>query len=365
MNKKIFISAALLFCLSLTACSEQSLTQIDTGSPSDSEIISDTAYKSEYITEGEGNWAASSEENAKTEITGLNTETEATAPTAGTTEAPPDEWTETGANTLLYINTDGAYSTEKPLSGSSKTQSYKLNQAVTVIAYTDTGYCKTADGRYIHNSFLSAEKTSVSTTAVTTAAPKTAAETAAPVTAAATTAAPVTTVTTAPPPVTTTTTTTTAAPPVTDKGTEEFIGRYNQRLQEQWEIDFSNRVFELTNEYRVKNGKSKFKKLDDLDKVAAIRAWEILYDYRSDHTRPDGEKFSTAYTENGIQYHFCGENIAAGQSTPEEVMDAWINSSAHRSNILSDKFTYLSVGMYYKDDEYRYYWAQEFCSLFE
>lgn len=355
MNKKLFIStAAMLLCLSLTACSEQNLTQIGNNTASDSEIISDKENESAGVSKVESDRFTSSGETPKTEINAPNTETEATAPTASATEAPPAEWNETGTSIVLYINTDGAYSTEKPLSGSPKVKSYKLNQAVKLIAYTDTNYYKTADGGYIHKSFLSGDKTVTSTSsaaAVTSTAPKTAAETAAPVTAAATTAPPVTT--------------TTTAPPVTDKEVEEFIGRYNQRLQEQWEIDFSNRVFELTNEYRVKNGKPKFQKLENLDKVAVIRAWEILYDYRSDHTRPDGEKFSTAYTENGIQFHFCGENIAAGQSTPEEVMDAWINSSAHRSNILSDKFTYLGVGMYYKNDEYKYYWTQEFCSLFE
>lgn len=357
MNKKLFISsAAMLLCLSLTACSEQSLTQIGGDSAYDSGMISDTANESADAGKEESDRFTFSGEAPKTEITASDTETETTAPTASVTETPPAEWNENSANTVLYINTDGAYSTENPLPGSPKVKSYKLNQAVKIIAYTDTDYYKTADGAYIHKSFLSADKsaTSASASAVTTAAPKTDA----PVT----TAPPVTAAVTTPAPVITTTTT---AAPVTDTGVEEFIGRYNQRLQEQWEKDFADKVFELTNEYRVKNGKPKFKKLESLNKVAVIRAWEILYDYRSDHTRPDGQKFSTAYKENGIQYHFCGENIAAGQSTPEEVMDAWINSPNHKSNILSDKFTYLGVGMYYKKEGYRYYWAQEFCSLFE
>ena len=93
---------------------------------------------------------------------------------------------------------------------------------------------------------------------------------------------------------------------------------------------------------------------------------EILTDYRSDHTRPDGEFFSSVYKEQGIQYHYCGENIAAGQTSPENVVNAWMNSPPHRENILSDKFTYLAVGMYYKEgDDFGYYWCQEFCSLFE
>ena len=106
--------------------------------------------------------------------------------------------------------------------------------------------------------------------------------------------------------------------------------------------------------------------MDALTKMSTARAWEILYDYKSDHTRPDGQKFSTIFGEYGIQYHKCGENIAAGQATPESVMEAWINSAGHRANILSDDYTYLGVGMYYKEgDTYGYYWSQEFCCLFE
>ncbi|MDE6580135.1 MAG: hypothetical protein K2K41_06340 [Ruminiclostridium sp.] len=204
--------------------------------------------------------------------------------------------------------------------------------------------------------------TTVSTT-VTATAPK-------PVITTTTTAKPapvVTTTTTAAPPVVTTTTT--AAPPVvttTDKGVDDFVDRYNQRQQEQWEKDFAEQVFKLTNKFRAENGKPPFKKMDALNKAATTRAWEILYDYRSDHTRPDGQKFSTVFGEYGIQYHKCGENIAAGQTTPQGVMDAWINSAGHRANILSDDFTYLAVGMYYNDnDSYKYYWTQEFCCLFE
>lgn len=206
--------------------------------------------------------------------------------------------------------------------------------------------------------------TTASTTVTTTTAAK-------PVTAAATTRpAPVVTTatTTAAPPVVTAATT--AAPPAvtttTTKAIEGFVDRYNQRQQEQWEKDFAEQVFKLTNEFRVKNQMPPFKKMDALNNAAVTRAWEILYDYRSDHARPDGQKYFTVFNENGIQYHKCGENIAAGQTTPEEVMKAWINSPGHKANILSDDFTYLGVGMYYKeDDTYGYYWSQEFCCLFE
>ena len=40
----------------------------------------------------------------------------------------------------------------------------------------------------------------------------------------------------------------------------------------------------------------------------------------------------------------AGENIAYGQSSPAAVVQAWMNSSGHRANILSRDFTTIGVG---------------------
>ena len=58
----------------------------------------------------------------------------------------------------------------------------------------------------------------------------------------------------------------------------------------------------------------------------------------------------------GISYRTAGENIARGQRTPLEVMDAWMNSAGHRANILNASFTQIGVG-YVSDGNY---WTQMF-----
>ena len=126
-------------------------------------------------------------------------------------------------------------------------------------------------------------------------------------------------------------------------------------------------MFRLVNAERVKAGLPEFKKLDALTQAATIRAWECLVDYRHDHSRPDGRSFETVLNEQGISWYTCGENIAAGQKTPEQVVAAWMNSDGHRANILNEKYVYLGVGFYYDHDgasgsSYRYYWAQDFCA---
>lgn len=58
----------------------------------------------------------------------------------------------------------------------------------------------------------------------------------------------------------------------------------------------------------------------------------------------------------GISYRSAGENIAQGQQTPEQVVQAWMNSEGHRANILNSSFTHIGVG-YVADGNY---WTQQF-----
>ena len=58
-------------------------------------------------------------------------------------------------------------------------------------------------------------------------------------------------------------------------------------------------------------------------------------------------------------FSFLGENVAAGQQTPEQVMAAWMASPGHRDNILNAEFVELGVGRA-SGGPYKIYWAQEF-----
>ncbi|MDR1914821.1 MAG: CAP domain-containing protein [Clostridiales bacterium] len=60
-----------------------------------------------------------------------------------------------------------------------------------------------------------------------------------------------------------------------------------------------------------------------------------------------------------IAYVFWGENIAAGQPTPESVMDAWMDSPGHAENILRPDFSHIGVG-YSRSPMHGTLWSQEF-----
>jgi uncharacterized protein YkwD len=41
-----------------------------------------------------------------------------------------------------------------------------------------------------------------------------------------------------------------------------------------------------------------------------------------------------------------GENIARGQSSPQSVMEGWMDSPGHCRNIMNDNYTLIGVGHY-------------------
>lgn len=109
---------------------------------------------------------------------------------------------------------------------------------------------------------------------------------------------------------------------------------------------YAEQVVKLVNNERSKRGLQPVKALVSMNKAAATRAREIAGKF--DHTRPDGRRGYTAVDDAGLNWSWVGENIAAGYSTPEDVMNGWMNSDGHRNNILNSRCKYIGVG-YYND----------------
>lgn len=120
------------------------------------------------------------------------------------------------------------------------------------------------------------------------------------------------------------------------------------------ESDFVSEVIRLVNEERAKEGLSALQTNDTINGAAQVRANELPTLF--DHTRPDGTTCFTALDDAGIRYGTAGENIAAGQATPEQVVNAWMNSEGHRANILNANFTTIGVGY----NSTGRYWVQLF-----
>ncbi len=102
------------------------------------------------------------------------------------------------------------------------------------------------------------------------------------------------------------------------------------------------------NELRMDNG--------NMMTAAKIRAKEITVHWA--HERPDGAKWDTVFTEEGVKYNMRGENLADGYETADLVFDGWMNSPGHRANIMEGRFTHVSIACFEMDGHF--YWVQLF-----
>ena len=120
--------------------------------------------------------------------------------------------------------------------------------------------------------------------------------------------------------------------------------------------DLINEVYEITNNYRSLVGVPSLTLDSSLVGAANIRAKELNDSFS--HTRPNGSSCFTVLSELGISYGTAGENIAAGYSSSQSVMEGWRFSSGHYQNIISSKFKKIGIGVNIINNQY--YWVQIF-----
>ncbi|MFC4598270.1 CAP domain-containing protein [Cohnella hongkongensis] len=118
-------------------------------------------------------------------------------------------------------------------------------------------------------------------------------------------------------------------------------------------------VLNLTNAERRKAGLQPFSGNDtNLNRSARAKAQDMAVNNYFSHTSPTyGDPFAMMRSF-GVQYQAAGENIAKGQPSPEQVVQAWMNSPGHRANILNEAYTHMGVG--YVANEGQPCWTQQF-----
>lgn len=156
------MSAVILSALAVSGCSsEESVSYNGSGEKADEvsaslsvPVTSDTTSSSESK-----ETQAQTSSESKPAVTSTN-KAETTAVTTKKDNAVKSEWKETKADGTKYV-TVGCYSREKAVLGAKTVKLYNVNDKVTVVAVTDTGYAKLKDGTFIHNDFLSDSKVTV------------------------------------------------------------------------------------------------------------------------------------------------------------------------------------------------------------
>jgi len=119
---------------------------------------------------------------------------------------------------------------------------------------------------------------------------------------------------------------------------------------------FEQEVVDLTNEERSKHGLQALQIDTELSEVAREKSRDMAASNYFDHNSPNYGSPFDMMQQFGISYQTAGENIAKGQRSPQEVVNAWMNSEGHRANILNGNFTHIGVGFIEQGN----HWTQMF-----
>ena len=121
--------------------------------------------------------------------------------------------------------------------------------------------------------------------------------------------------------------------------------------------DYAYQVLDLVNQERAKKNRNPVTMDKNLLECAMTRAEELTV-YAS-HTRPNGSICFSAFP----YFEDPSENLAINQGTPEEVMESWIESSGHYTNIMNSKNVSAGIGCYSQNGHL--YWIQCFSSIYQ
>ena len=113
----------------------------------------------------------------------------------------------------------------------------------------------------------------------------------------------------------------------------------------------ARQALDIVNQQRAGSGLAPLSWNDNLSNCAMVRATELPASFS--HTRPNGMDWYTVCAD--LMY---GENLAYGYNNANGVVNGWMNSPAHRANIMNGSFTTCGIGLY--DAGGTWYWAQEF-----
>lgn len=119
---------------------------------------------------------------------------------------------------------------------------------------------------------------------------------------------------------------------------------------------FESEVVRLVNEQRANYGLQPLTENWELSRVARYKSQDMADNRYFSHTSPTYGSPFQMIRAFGLSFRTAGENIAYGQRTPQAVVNAWMNSSGHRANILNSSYTQIGVG-YVADGSY---WTQMF-----
>lgn len=133
-----------------------------------------------------------------------------------------------------------------------------------------------------------------------------------------------------------------------------------------YNLDFEQQVINLVNQERTNRGLVPLQLSQGLTYAARYQAADMSQDNYFSHDTMDrvcGTLVLKCGPWERIANYYSGaigENAAAGYHSPEAVVQAWMNSTGHRNNILNPDTRSIGVGFYQGSGDFHSYWVQDF-----
>lgn len=127
--------------------------------------------------------------------------------------------------------------------------------------------------------------------------------------------------------------------------------------------DYMVELLRLTNAEREKVGSPPLKMNSKLARAAQRHAEDMAQNNFFSHTGFNGSNLSDRLEDVSYSWKRIAENISAGQSSPKNTMQRWMNSSVHRRNILNPRLKEIGLGYASNSRSvYNHYWVQVFAT---
>ena len=105
------------------------------------------------------------------------------------------------------------------------------------------------------------------------------------------------------------------------------------------------KVLELTNQERLKQGLPPLKMNNVLSQAAQLKAGDMFaFNYWA-HNSPSGRTPWDFINQVGYQYQYAGENLARDFNNSESVVQAWMNSPTHKDNIVNSNYQEIGLAV--------------------
>ncbi len=103
-------------------------------------------------------------------------------------------------------------------------------------------------------------------------------------------------------------------------------------------------VVDLTNKERSDNKEAALTTNKLLVEAATMKAEDMVKRGYFSHESPDGNAPWEWIKKTGYQFAYAGENLAINFFDSKDVVDAWMNSTSHRANMLDAHYTEIGIG---------------------